>query len=1120
MQPDVFLRGEGKRLLRQNLREMSKKRGFFYIYLCFFLSGLTSLVYETIWTRMLSLIFGHTVLAISTVLAVFMGGLALGSYLLGRWVDDSRRRPMEGLWRWLGTGNSSVPLRLYGILEGIIGLYVLLTPALIGAIEKTYVLIASQGGFSYNALSLACFFMSFLALIIPTTCMGATLPVISKFLIHSREELGGKLGGIYSLNTAGAVIGSALAGFVLLSVFGVRISLLAGALINIWIFFLIFYVDHVFAGEKGDDEGSASPAEEAPQAAEEPASPLPPWVFRWVILSFGFVGFSSMVYEVAWTRAICLAIGSSIYAFSIILTTFLLGIALGSAVFSLFFARRRNSITLLAWVEAAVGASSLLLTFFFGNLPFFFYKIFPLIHGSHFTIVLGDFLLCLAAMILPTALMGFAFPLVAQIYTTRFSSLGKSIGTVYSANTLGCIIGSFLAGFAFIPLFGVLGTMKVGILANLAVAFVLFLCASSVLSRGRIIIQSLLCLLLIGATFALPGWNIGVMSCGPAVHAVDWSQMDRAEFLKKIAQKPIFYRDGLSSTVSVHEAVYPDFDSLKDYTVRKKYVSLRVNGKADASNFAGDMQTQILLGYLPAILHPSPKNVAIIGLGSGITLDTIRQAPEIRRVDCAELEPAVVEANEFFSKYNHRVLTDSRVRLFKTDGRLLLLTSPERYDLIISEPSNPWIAGITNLFSVEFYRICEGRLAPGGLVCQWFHLYNMAPSDIKMILKSFYSVFPFGSLWSSGNGGDLILIGQKEDRPIDPSRLKHLYDDVPVLRQALQDLGFLSPESLLASYLMDAATARKIAVLAPLNTDDLPLLEFSAPRSIYQNTSLTNLEGLKRFKEEPRLCGGISVPAARSHLYLGIAYMAIKQREEALKEFETALSLNPTLTEARIQEGRVLMAMGRDSDAERSLLQAFSEKPQARTAYLLGLLCQRKKKWSEAESFFRRGLAISVGEEPAFKYAFLLESGRSLTKLGRVRKAENAFLKASSTQKENLEALRELALLLYRSNRLKEAQLFFQKVLLSSPGDFEALQGLGNILLKKDRYQEAAIIFREALASTPHNAEARINLAFCLLRTGKAEEAMEQYRQILRDDPYNMQVLKFLQVLMKKNGSP
>jgi len=1098
---------------------MSKKRGYFYIYFCFFFSGLTSLVYETIWTRMLSLIFGHTVLAISTVLAVFMGGLALGSYLLGRWVDDSRRRPMEGLWQWLGKGNSSVSLRLYGILEGIIGLYVLLTPALIGTVEKTYVLIASQGGFSYNALSLACFFMSFLALIIPTTCMGATLPVISKFLIHSREELGGKLGGIYALNTAGAVTGSALAGFVLLPVLGARTSLLAGALINIWIFILIFYVAHVFAAEKGDDKGSASPVEEASPAAEKAPAPLPPRVFRWIILSFGFVGFSSMVYEVAWTRAICLAIGSSIYAFSIILTTFLLGIALGSAVFSLFFARRQNSVTLLAWVEAAVGASSLLLTFFFGNLPFFFYKIFPIIQGSHFSLVLGDFLLCFAAMIVPTALMGFAFPLVAQICTTNLSSLGKSIGTVYSANTLGCITGSFLAGFVFIPLLGVLSTMKTGILANLVVALALFLCASSVLSRWRILVQSLSCLLLIGATFALPAWNTGVMSCGPAIYARMWEQMDRVEFLNKIAQRPVFYKDGLSSTVSVHQAVYPDFEPLKDYAVRKNFVALRVNGKADASTISANMQTQILLGYLPAILHPSPKNVAVIGLGSGITLDTIRRAPEVKRVDCAELEPAVVEAAGYFSKYNHRVLTDSRVRLFTTDGRLMLLASPERYDLIISEPSNPWIAGITNLFSVEFYRICERRLAPGGLLCHWFHLNNLLPPDIKMILNSFYSVFPFGSLWSSGDGRDLILIGRKEDQLIDPARLKRLYE-IPVLRQALRKLGFLSPESLLASYLMDAATAREIAAISPLNTDDLPLLEFSAPRSLYQDTTLINLEGLKRFKEEPRLLKGevLSDSPARFHFHLGIAYMAARQREDALRELEMALSLEPALTEARIQQGRILMDMGSDADAERSLLQAFREKPkEARTAYLLGLLSQRKNRWSEAESFFRRALAACAGEEAAFKYALLLESGRSLAKLGRTREAENALLKASSTQKENLEALRELALLVYRTNRQKEAQLLFQKVLLSSPGDLEALQGLGNILLKNDRFQDAAGKFRDALASAPRNTEARINLAYCLLRMGKVQNALEQYRQVLRNDPYNVQVLKFLQALMKKN---
>jgi spermidine synthase len=1101
---------------------MSRKRAFFYVYLCFFFSGLTSLLYETIWTRMLSLIFGHTVLAISTVLAVFMGGLALGSYLMGRWVDIRERRPLEWLWRRLGRDGSSVPLRLYGILEGIIGFYVLLTPALTGAIEKMYVLIAARGGFSYQSLNLACFFMSFLALIIPTTCMGATLPVLSKFLIQTREEVGGKLGGIYALNTAGAVTGSALAGFVLLSVFGLKTSLLAGAVINIWIMFMVFYVERVLSA--GEGAGEDAPGGTPVPGDEECADSLPPWMCGWVIFSFGIVGFSSMVYEVAWTRAICLAIGSSIYAFSIILTTFLIGIALGSAVFSLFFSRRGNSVLLLAWVEAAVGAASLGLTFFFGNLPYYFYRIFPLIQGSHFTLVLGDFMLCLAAMIVPTALMGFAFPLAARLYIPRFSLLGRGIGDVYSANTLGCIIGSFLAGFVLIPLLGVLGTMKAGILANLAVALCLFMCASPALSPRRrtfpaALSRAALCLLLAGATLAIPGWDKGLMSSGPAIYAGSWGRMQREEFINRIALKPVYYRDGLSSTVTVHEAISSVQDPLLDYPTWKNLISLRVNGKADASNFNADMQTQILLGFLPTMLHPSPRRIAVIGLGSGITLDAVRQAPEVKVVDCAELEPAVVEAADYFSRENHNVLSDGRVRLFTTDGRLLLLASPERYDVIVSEPSNPWIAGITNLFSVEFYRICEERLASGGLVCQWLHLYNMEPSNIKMVLKTFYSIFPHGSLWLGGDWGDLILIGQKEDRPLDPRRLELLCGRNGPVGRSLGNLGFLSPGSILTSYLMDADTAGKISALAPLNTDDLPLLEFSAPRSMYQSTTSSNLEGLRRFRGMPKLPENDEarlITGARARLYRGIACLSAGQNGEALKEFEAALLLEPSLVEARRQVGRILMSMGKEAEAGLNLRRAFREKPgDYRTAYSLGLLCMKRERWDEAVSFLSRSLALGAGEGAAYRYAALLGLGRSLSKIGRAAEAEGAFRNASLAQKKNVEALLELALLCYRGNRLDAARRYFERALSENPGNFQALQGLGDIRIKEDRYPEAAVMFRRALAAEPRSISSRINLAFCLIKTGRPGEAMKLYRQVLAEDPYNVQVIEFLKLMLK-----
>lgn len=768
--------------------------------LAFFLSGATGLMYEVVWVRLLGLIFGHTVHAITTVLVAFMGGLALGSYLCGRRVDR-----LNDL------------LKVYALLEIGIGAYGLFTPWLLEAAQRAYLVYAHTFEPSFGALTSLQFVLSTAVLLVPTSLMGATFPVLSRFVVQDGGTVGGRVGALYAWNTFGAVAGTYLVGFHLLPALGMRMTLISTALLN----FAVAGGVLLAARRWGHPILVRGPEPQRVMAVERAVRPTSA---RVLLLGAALSGAVAMIYELAWTRALTLVIGSTTYAFSAMLLSFLIGIAAGSAWVARRASRAAATAGLFASLQFAAALLSLVVLAVFDRLPDVFLLGFSLSRAPDFIVAL-QIVLSIAVMILPTFCLGAALPCAIHLLSD-IASVGLSVGRVYAYNTTGAIVGSFAAGFLLIPLLGVQTTLRAAIVMNLLIGLIIVLTL-------RLRLRWLTWGTIAGggvAVLLLPSWNLAVMSSGVSTYA-EYYTGGGGPWRERIEDEVIFYRDGIGATVSVHQG--------------NGERSLRVNGKADASTVT-DMAMQLMVGHLPALLHPDPGSALVIGLGSGVTVGALTQY-EIGRIDVVEIEPAVVQAVSYFAPENRNALADSRVRTIVADGRNVLATTSAQYDLIVSEPSNPWIGGIATLFTVEFFEKARAHLTADGVMAQWVHGYTMAPEDLQMIAATFRAVFPHVSLWSP-MAGDFILIGTLHPQGVNLERVRDLYTRHAGVRQDFEVSGLSSPEAISKLFVLDDDDLANLAAGALLNTDDKLPLEFSAPRNLYRDTAALNDSLLQRFK--------------------------------------------------------------------------------------------------------------------------------------------------------------------------------------------------------------------------------------------------------------------------------
>ena len=567
------------------------------VLICLFLSGAAGLVYQVAWVKALGLIFGHTVYAIAAVLAVFMGGLAAGSALLSRW--SARRHD---------------PVSLYSKLELLIGVTGGLSLAALHLVQTVYLAVYPSLGHWQPLLFGIRFFGAVFVLFIPTFLMGGTFPILVAGTVRSREEFALRTGQMYWINTAGGLFGTLLAGFILLPAIGLTLTIVVAAGMNFTAGLLAWRT-----GRSGETTVQTTVPHQSPAAS------------RWLLWMFGVVGFAAIAFEIAWTRMLAVMIGSSTYAFTLMLATFLTGIVIGSMAFQLWVkqARRQISLSRLHWVQIGIGLSALSSLMLFQLVAS---AIPPLLQGTDHTFggLLVTQFTTTALTVLPTAIcFGFNFPMIIAIVD---NSLGRApgsssvVGTAYAANTIGAIVGSLVTGFWLIPRLGSFRVVALVAVINLALAMAIHLSRH----RRRVIWLVADAILIVSALFIVSSarfYNQSLMSISAVLYG---SSYQGRLTLREIASTMdlVFAAEGINDSIAV---VRTEGD-----------VALRVNGKIDAST--QDSRTQLLLGHLGAAFHPSPRRVLIIGFGSGMTVSAVARYPDVQKIDCVEIEPAVIRA--------------------------------------------------------------------------------------------------------------------------------------------------------------------------------------------------------------------------------------------------------------------------------------------------------------------------------------------------------------------------------------------------------------------------------------------------------------------------------------------
>jgi spermidine synthase len=762
-------------------------------------SGFCALLYQTTWLREFRLIFGSSTAASAAVIGIFMGGLGLGSALLGKRAEKAAR-----------------PLAFYAQLEFFIAISAALTPTLVSLVRMAY--IASGGTFAMGNFMGTCVRLLLAAIVLagPTLLMGGTLPAMARFAVSDADASRRGLALLYGMNTLGAVAGAVAGTFFLLERFGNHTTLYLACILN--------------AGIAGLAWWSASGTEPLPEEAAEAhiverstdaAAP-----FALVLGAAAVTGFAFLLMELVWYRMLSPILGGTAFTFGLILAVALLGIGSGGVFYSLFATARRPTLNGFA-CTCALEALLLAIPFALGDriaLSAMLLK--PLAALGFYGRVAGWAGIC-GVIVFPAAFIaGIQFPMLLGLLGKGRKEIGLQTGAAYAWNTGGAIAGSLVGGFGFIPLFSATGTWKIDIALLVACAFVAAIAGQRHSPKPwwalpSVLINTVAIFILIFATGPTVAWRHG--------------QLDR---MKKYTATPNQMRDLLHS---LRRDILWQADGIESSIGISKTNSLAfiVNGKCDG-NATNDAGTQVMSGLLAALTHPNPKRAAVVGLGTGSTAGWIAALPSIEQVDVMELEPVIARFAAQCATVNHDALHNPKLNLIFGDGRELLQTTKKKYDLIVSEPSNPYRAGVASLFTREYYETLACKLNRGGLFAQWMQAYDVDLRTVRIFYASFGSVFPYIETWQTHNG-DLLLIGSKDPINYDAEVMRARIAAEP-FRTALPNVWrTMDLEGVFSHYLGNGRFARTViqSTDVPLNTDDRMLLEFAFARNRQSDTGLS-----------------------------------------------------------------------------------------------------------------------------------------------------------------------------------------------------------------------------------------------------------------------------------------
>lgn len=783
-----------------------------------FLSGLSSLSFECLWFRKLGLLLGSSHLASVYLLSMLMLGFALGAYLAPIFLQKY-----------------PYPLRLYGALELFIGLY---------------------GGFSAYVLDIfpfysyyhGRFFFGALMILPPSLAMGATLPLLCDSLFAHNPKMSGRY---YGLNTLGAVFGVWGCGFYFLPLLGMRGSFVLASSMCVVVGILFFTL-----GRSVRVEFVLPP--------KEP--------FLWGPCLFYFtLGFIGLAYQTFWTRTLILVLGSSVYAFSIVLLTFLLATAIGSLVASFYTFQKTRALGFLQVFGALFGFISIL---YLSHLPDLFFRYFNFF-GPRW-IYLGQFVFCFFLMAPTCFLLGATFPAIVALTPSH-----KKVSRLYMANTLG---GAFAPFFLGLLLMFVLSIHQ-ALLATVCLQLFLGLLFLSWTSRLASILGAFVLLGLLG----LPQWDPASMTSANYLYVQ--VRQSREQYLSSWEQ--LDYKEGVSAIVTVDQK-----KNQSDFTK-----VLRINGK-EASGYA-DLPTEILLAHLPFAFHPNPRTALVIGLGGGITVGSTMLSSRLQEVYCAELIPEVFEMEPYFHEINHRPLQQKELISVPEDGRIYLAGQKKSFDLIISQPSNPWISGASALFTEDFYALGRERLSEQGVFCQWMQTYEISWTSLGTALKAFQTVFPYCYVYHPRKRADILLIGLKQPLTFHPQRL---FENKAVSRD-LRRAQIENEADLINNFLLlPQGLSKKLAPFQS-NTDNNGYIEFRTPYELFTSSYLENnyqlhlrRSSLLSFKSE-RLSWEELSENAFTHQELELsAYWALLALKENSTHIWARTRLNSLIQVSRIRK--------------------------------------------------------------------------------------------------------------------------------------------------------------------------------------------------------------------------
>ena len=756
----------------------------------FFISGFSALVYEVAWGRMFGLIFGNTVQATCTVLAAYMAGLALGSYLFGRLAD---RKP-------------KALLRLYGLLEIAIGLTALLLMISLEPLDSLHhYLYRVSGGLGLSNVVWR-FAISFSVLILPTSFMGGTLPILSRLVIRRSSEIGTKIGGLYAVNTLGAVVGAFLAGYFLVAAFGLKNSQGIAIALNIAVGLGALYLSF-------RSRGAAEPEDEKIKRAD-----ISPGRNYLAPAALTVQGFCALAFEVVWTRMLVFYLGNSVYAFSVMLTTFLFGIGLGSLIFTRISSKIKRPWRLLGLMQAGIGLYGLAVLFLMGWMFFRVGDVWGAFGDTHWANPTWiKFTKSFLVMFLPTLLTGASFPLAAGLYARRVEETGSKLGKIYSLNTLGAIFGSLAAGFVLIPSLGITGTTYVLVTLMLAMGVILL-----VRSRSPRLAYPVGGLMVIIVIAGLSGWG-------------------SFRFFNPMVEKEpsLFYREGRDATVRVFE---DDEDGVRHLSIN----GWPVAGSGTHLNM-GYPAVQKPLGHFPALLHGNPKSCLVVGFGSGGTTWALSlYHPD--SIQVVELVDAVLDAADMFPEVNHGVLNLPFVRAVIDDGRHFIGVNESGWDLIAIDSVDPKFAGNGNLYSLEFFQACRHHLNPGGVLAIWLPFHQLSPEADKIIARTFIEAFPHATMWFTRFAVYAILVGTVEPLEIDLPAMRITMENDSI-RGDLADLYLDTPENILECFGFGPEGIRTYTGEGELNTYDYPVVEFFGLNWQGAKFKYQNLHELAKLRE-------------------------------------------------------------------------------------------------------------------------------------------------------------------------------------------------------------------------------------------------------------------------------